>query len=267
MIKEQVTSTEAADSAWGELYEIGGYAALMALAVVLIEGLIVVIIQDVWLHSGQFGASFGDQPSTVIGWFELFQSNRLIGLLDDAILDIAVVALLGPVFLALFAALRRTNQSWMVVATPLAFAGIAAYVATNTSLSLLYVSDQYAAATTEAQKSLLLAAGQATIAVGGGGLFWSTGFILVAVAGLIVAAVMRRGKLFGIATAWVGILANGLFLVNYIASVFVSATSNVSTILVGCATILMFVWWILIARKLFQLGRNAPMVTETDPRI
>jgi len=256
VIKEQVTSTEAADSAWGKLYRIGGYAALMALAVVLIEGLIVVIIQAVWLNSGRFGVIVGGQggqPGTVIGWFNLFQNNRLIGLLDDAILDIAVVALLGPVFLALFAPLRRTNQSWMAVATPLAFAGIAAYVATNTSLSLLYLSDQYAAATAEAQRSLLLAAGQGIIAVGGGGLFWSTGFILVAVAGLIVAAVMRTGKLFGIATAWAGILANGLFLVNYIASVFVSATSNVSTILVGCATILMFIWWILIARKLFQL--------------
>jgi hypothetical protein len=88
----------------------------------------------------------------------------------------------------------------------------------------------------------------------------------VAVAGLIVAAVMRTGKLFGIATAWVGILANGLFLINYIGSVFVSATSIVSTILVGCDSIFMFIWWILIARKFFQIGRNVPTVTETDPR-
>jgi len=118
---------------------------------------------------------FWGATSTVIGWFQLFQKNRAIGVLDDAFLDIPGAALLIPLFLALFAALRRANRAWMAVATSLALAGVAAYVATNTSISLLYVSDQYWAATTDAQRSLFLAAGQATISAGGYGLLESTG--------------------------------------------------------------------------------------------
>jgi hypothetical protein len=193
----------------------------MALAVVLIEGIVILIIQVVWLNSGQFGASIGGQPSTIIGWFQLFQKNRLVGLLDYAILDIAVAALLVPLFLALFAALRQTNKTWMAVATSLALMGVATYLPTNTSFTLLFFSDQYAAATTNSQRSLLMAAGQATIAAGGNGLFGSTGFILVAVAGLFVAMVMLRGKIFGRVTPLVGTLTNGLFLTNYIGLAFV----------------------------------------------
>jgi len=119
----------------------------MALAIALIEGIVILIIQVVWLNPGHFGASTGGQPSTTIGWFQLFQNNRLVGLLDDAVLDIAVAALLVPLFLALFAALRRANRAWMAVATSLALIGIATYLPTNTSFSLLFVSDQFAAAT------------------------------------------------------------------------------------------------------------------------
>ena len=219
-------------------------------------GDIILIIQVVWLNPGQFGASSGGQPSTTIGWFHLFQNNRLVGLLDDAVLDIAVAALLVPLFLALFAALRRANKAWMAVATSLALIGIATYLPTNTSFSLILVSNQYAAATTDSQRSLLLAAGQATIAAGGNGLFQSTGFILVAVAGLIVATVMFRGKIFGRATPWVGFLTNGLFLTSYISLAFVSATSVLSTTLIVSASIVLFIWLILIARRLFQLGRG-----------
>lgn len=170
------------------------------------------------------------------------------------VLDIAVVAFLVPLFLALFAALRRANEVWVAIATSLAFVGIAAYIPTNTGFSLLYVSDQYAAASTDAQKSLFLAAGQATIAAGGNGLFESNGFILVAVAGLLVALVMFRSKIFGRATSWVGVLANGLLLLNYVGLAFVQASSAFSTDLFTSASILLFVWWILIARKLFQLA-------------
>ena len=140
----QVANAETADSSHKRFYRIGVYAALIALAIVLIEGIIIFIIQVVWLNPGQFGPSAGLQPSTVIGWFQLFQNNRLVGLLDDAVLDIAVAALLIPLFLALFAALRQANKAWMAIAMAFAFVGIATYLPTNTSFSLLFVSDQYA---------------------------------------------------------------------------------------------------------------------------
>jgi len=68
----QVTDAEAANSSCKRFYRIGGYAALMALAIALIEGIVILIIQVVWLNPGRFGATTGGQPSTTIGWFHLF---------------------------------------------------------------------------------------------------------------------------------------------------------------------------------------------------
>jgi hypothetical protein len=77
----------------------------------------------------------------------------------------------------------------------------------------------------------------------------------VVAAGLIVSAVMLRSKLFFKATAWIGILANGFFLANYLINfTLFPASSTESSTLVGIASFLMFIGWILIALKLFQLG-------------
>src|ERR1051326_5407120 len=98
-------------------------------------------------------------------------------------------ALVIPMFLALYAALRRVSPSLMAIALTLGLIGIAAYLATNTAFSLLSLSDQYAAATTDAQRSVFEASGQAMLA-----LYQGTGFIvgvfLVLVAALIISAVM-----------------------------------------------------------------------------
>jgi hypothetical protein len=47
-------------------------------------------------------------------------------------------------FLALYAALRRANKSYMAIAMTLGFVGIAVYFASNTAFSMLSLSDQYA---------------------------------------------------------------------------------------------------------------------------
>jgi len=49
----------------------------------------------------------------------------------------------------------------MTIALGLGLGGIALYFAVNPTLSMLYLSDQYAAATTDAQRSAFLAAGEA----------------------------------------------------------------------------------------------------------
>jgi hypothetical protein len=82
---------------------------------------------------------------------------------------------------------------------------------------MLSLSDQYAAATTEAQRTMLLAAGQAMLAINrfsspgahpGAGGYMS--LLLIAVAGLITSSVMLRSDVFNRATAYVGILASAI---------------------------------------------------------
>ncbi|TKJ46920.1 hypothetical protein CEE34_06480 [Candidatus Aerophobetes bacterium Ae_b3a] len=237
-----VTDAETADSQWKGLYKVGGAAALIVAVLLPIE----IIVMTAY-----------PLPSTAIGYFTLFQSNRLIGLLDLYLLEIPVYALFVPLFLALYAALRRANESYMALATTLAIIGITVFLATNNPFSMLSLSDQYAAATTDAQRSLFLAAGQAMLAntnqraVEG----FNMGFLLVSVAGLIVSAVMLRSNIFSKVTAYVGILASALSLTDYFRVAFVPAAVLLLLFLALASCLLLLIWYILIARRLFQLGR------------
>ena len=231
------------DSTCRSLYRIGGAAALIA-AVIFRRNL----GSEVTLLTGRL------PPSTVLGWFTLLQNNALLGLTFLNVFDLVDYALVGVVFLALYAALRRTNESYVTLAAFLAFLGIAIYIASNQAFALLSLSDQYAAATTDAQRSQLLAAGQAVLAISnnesyqGAGIYLS--FLLISVAGLIISTVMLQTRIFGKATARVGVMANVLGLGYYIALAFAPA---VSFLPVSASAISLVVWYVLIARRLFHL--------------
>jgi len=159
------SNVEVEDSAWKGFYRIGGIAALIATVLFLSD--IVVLI------------ALGPLPSTANDWFTLLQNNRVIGIFQLFFTDLIGMVLLIPIIFALYAALRRANGVYSALAMALAFIGIAIIFATNTNYSLIYLSNQYAAATTEIQRAQLLTAGESTIAAG----MWSTGPL---VAGFLV---------------------------------------------------------------------------------
>ena len=144
----------------------------------------------------------------------------------------------------------------MTVATPLALAGTASWWASNQSFNLLFLSEKYAAATTDAQRSQFLASAQAVNAIDQYGMFYSVGFLLAGVAGLIISIAMLRSNIFGKATAWVGIASNLATMGNYVILAFLSTASIISLILVFGGGILMFVWWILTGARLYHLGQG-----------
>ena len=102
-------------------------------------------------------------PTTVIGYFTLFQKNTLLGLLALDLMYLLSQILMGLILLALCVALRRASPFVMAFATILGFVGIVLYFASNTAFSMLSLSSQYSAATTDAQRSVLLAAGKAAL--------------------------------------------------------------------------------------------------------
>jgi hypothetical protein len=247
-----MTQPETADSAWKGLYRIGGAAILIA----------VVIFRR------NFGAEmmgfrgFGifdvpaTPPSSAIDWFTLLQNNRFVGLaLLDAV-DIVNYALVGLMFLALYGALKRTDTGAVTVATAFGLAGMAVYFASNQAFAMLSLSDQYATATSDAQRSALLAAGQALLAIHNPGAIYQglgiyVSLFLVGLAGLIASIVMLRSSIFGKTTAWMGIAANGFVLGYFITLAFAPALRALPHVISAPFRI---VWYVLIARRLFQLG-------------
>jgi len=230
----QVTDAETSDSHWKGLYKVAAAAALLIVAMIPIQAIVFVA----WPPP-----DFLPNVSTVTDWFTLFQNNWLLGLLELDLLLIADYALGGLVTLALYVALRRTSESFTAIALILGLVGIADYIASNPAFSMLSLSDQYAAATTDAQRSMFLAAGQAMLAVYQGTAFLVS-FVLLVVAPLILSVVMLRSNIFSKVTAYVGILGSAIALA-------------IGPLLSLISVVVFAIWYILIARRLFQLGQSA----------
>lgn len=244
-----VTDADNVDISYRGLYIIGGAAALIA-GLVFRRNLGVAEIGQ--LVYGQA------PPDTVVGWFTLLHDDRLLGLAMLNVFDIIDFALLGLMFLALYAALKRANKGYALVATAMGLVGIAVYFASNAALSLLSLSDQYAAAMTDAQRSALLAAGQAVLATGNPGtIFPGTGmymsFFLLAAAGLVFSLLMLRSNVFGRLTAYAGILASLCDLACCVTFAVIPASC---VVFVASAGLLLMVWHILVGYRLFRLGRS-----------
>lgn len=239
----KVISNETTGSRWKSLYKVGSAAAFIAAALLLVE----IVVFTIW-----------PQPGDAAGYFLLFQDSKLIGLLDFYLLEFFTYILFVPVFLALYAAIRRANESYMALALVLAVAGVAVFLATNNPFSMLSLSNQYAAAATEVQKELYLAAGQAILvntnqrAVEG----FNMGFFLLSTAGLIISIVMLRSKIFGKTIAYIGILTFAGSLIDYVRVIFWPSLTLFLLIIAVYSGFMLLVWLVMIARRLLQLGQR-----------
>ena len=226
------SSAETVYSRWHWLYKIGGAAALFSLALIPIQ----LIIFITW-----------PPPDTASGWFTLFQDNVLRGLLSFELLFV-VNAILGiTTTLALYIALRRANESFMAIALALGLVGTMAIIAARPVFEMLTLSQQYAAATTDAQRTMFLAAGEMMLAVFNGTAF-HVSYNLANINLLIIPVVMLQSKRFSKTTAAMGILAGSIGFGLYIPKI---------GIFISIFSVLFYaIWYILIARTLFQLGQG-----------
>ena len=231
---------ETGESAWKGLCRIGGVATLILFVYSIITMIVLIIL--------------GGQPSTAEESFTLLQNNRAVGLLRLDLLAVIVMPLYYLLFTGIYVALRRTNGAYTALATVLAFIGVTLFLATPSVFSMVYLSDQYVAATTEAQKSLFLAAGEAIIASdmwhGTGAII---GGILLQSAGVLISVVMLQSKVFSKVIAYVGILTHGLDLAHILIGFF---APGVGVILMAIAGPLYLIWFPLVGRRLFQLGQS-----------
>ncbi|MGA9396986.1 MAG: DUF4386 family protein [Anaerolineaceae bacterium] len=230
--RRQVLETKPEESHWNWLYKVAGMAALLT-AVLIVVQMIVFILRP--------------PPGTAIETFTLLQDNVLQGFLALDLLYVIDNALLIPILLALYVALRRTNEPFMLIAVAFGLVGIAALFASNPAVSMLTLGGQYAAAGTDAQRALFLAAGEAMLAVYTGTAY-HVSLILGSVALVILSIVMLQDKRFNKATAFMGILANVLALGLYV--------PKIGIYILIFSVLFLLSWYILITLNLFQLGQG-----------
>jgi hypothetical protein len=232
-------------SSWNNLCKLGGTTVLIAAVIPLAE---------VAINFLPGVARATQETVTVSDWFSLFQNHWFAGLRNLGFLNLAGAALLTPTILAIYFAIRRDHEAYGALGTTFFFVGLAVYVASSRAFPMLSLSGQYASATTDAQRSLLTAAGQAMLAEGQS----RAGVPLVEFACLVISVVMLRGKVFSKATAYAGILGNVLLIVVEIILTLKQMLPDWGMAIAIGAGLSMMTWYLLVGRRLLQLGCGKP---------
>jgi hypothetical protein len=217
---------------WHSLYLIAGAAALAVVASLPVALYVFVA----W-----------PPPTSIADWFTFLQGNKLAAVVD---LDLAMLidqVLFVPIILALYVALRRVNEPLVLLGTAGGLiGGVLVIVSREATLALPMLSDQYAAATTEVQRSILLAAGQTLLTTFNGTAF-SIGYVLIGLSGLLITGVMLRGSTFSKATACSGVAM-------YALGVIPPTIGTVGVVLSLMSLAPLVPFQILLARRFFQLA-------------
>jgi hypothetical protein len=224
-------NVETSNSDWKSLYKIGAAAALLMFVITLIQSFIFIT---------------NPPPSTAIDFFTLFQKSKILGLLDLDLLLIVINALLILIYLALYVALHEFNKPYTVIALILGLIGTTLFFTSReATFGLLSLSNSYQGASTDIQKAMLLAAGEALLAIYNGTAF-DLSYILGGVVILLFSIVMLKSVLFSKATAYVGMVMGVLMLVP-------PTVGTIGLLLSLISLIPTLIWLILIARSFLAM--------------
>ncbi|MBN2102884.1 DUF4386 family protein [bacterium] len=235
MDKQNAFSTH---SSWNHYYKLCGVTTLLMMILFLFD----VIIWSV----------FGPYPDSAEGWFNLLQQNRLLGLSLLSFPTLLGIILYYMTFLGLYNLLKKIEPAFASLALLLSFTGLTILIITNMAYPLVQLNDQYGSATSEAQKMLLITAGEIKIvtAVTGSkiGGFFAEG------AAVIFSILMFKDPVFGKTAGWLGVIGHGLDFIRIIMTL-TFLPENIGAILLMIGGLPQFIWLIIVGIKFIHLGQ------------
>lgn len=248
----QKMNSEANQDGWKGLYQLAGIATIIVVVMMLLD----------------IGLSFvgGDAPvgeMSAVDWFAYIQKDWFLGMRNLGLFNVINTTLAIPLYLAMYRLHRKSAPAFALLALALCVFSAAVYTSKNQALSLLTLSNQYAAAATEAQRSLLASAGAVLLAQAEDftpGTF--LGFFFSSTSSLVLMIVMLRGQVFRKRLALTGLAGTTLLLLFTISVTFIPDTFDLAMIVALVGGLLMLAWDILVALAMFRLAR-----TSTPDRI
>jgi signal transduction histidine kinase len=200
-------------------------------------------------------ATVGWEPTTAGGYFAMFGNNRVEAFLRLDFPTMIQLSLFPITAFGIYAALRRTHGAYAALAATLVIIGITLALANNSAFSMIRISDQYAQASSEAQRDQLWAAAEAVVATD----MWrsTAGFLagLFMQGGLaFISIVMLRSERFSKGTAIAGLVANGLDWIHVLVALFSPSLAQTLMVIAGPAYLL---WFPLLGRDLLRQGSSA----------
>lgn len=233
-------------SSWKWIYRFAGGAALLAM--------LANILDVVLGFGGSEVVTYGSKSA--MEWFAIYQDSWFRGIYTLGILNIVYMIAMLPVYLALFGAHFEKHAFGAALTVIVFVTAMSMYISNNAAIPLLVLSNKYALAGTETQRTILIAAGEAILARGED--FTAGSFIPLFLSGLAamgISFIMVRGGIFGKVNAWIGVVGfTSLSLFTFIAT-FVPALYELAFYVLGSlGGLLALSWFALVARRFFQLA-------------
>jgi hypothetical protein len=228
------TPEKDASADWRFVYRAAGIAALAVVGLMPLQ----IAVFVVW-----------PPPTTVADWFALFQQNPIVGLMNMDLALIVEYVLLAVLFLGLFGALRTVRPALAAVFLLFELLAAATYFASAVAFEMLAASGQWAAASTELERTAALGVGQGLLLTWQGTAF-SLSYILAGAAMLLAGVVMLRGGPFGKITAYAAIVGGVLGLMPASAGMVGLVASLLSLIPLA-------VWLVGTGRALLRVAARA----------
>jgi len=230
------SSTEVHAAAFCRL---GGWAAVILLIYCLLTMLILTLL--------------GAAPENAQACFEMIRRNVAAALLRLDVLTVLVMPVFCVLYAGLYIAMRRECYVLAILSCASAVMGVMLILVNASPASLVYLSDQYAAATIESRRALLVAAGEAVISND----MWhgtsaKMGGLLLQFAGVLISVAMLRTAVFSKVIGYLGVVAHGLDFLHIVIGFF---APKLAVLAIAIAGPLYLVWFPLVARRLFQLAK------------
>jgi hypothetical protein len=244
--QNRINENESTEKQWKSIYMLGCITTLLVISGSLLDIIISFIL----------GGDLSAIPKTAIDRFSQFHSNWLLGLYNLDMLNLITTILMIPTYFALYVAHRRANIAYVKLAIIIFIIGAAVFITNNSALPMLELSKNYFTSTTDAQKTLLAAAGEAMLARGAHGSPGAfLGFILSSIASILMSFGMLKGKIFSKVTAYLGILGGTLLLIYLILVTFTPDFNTMAMMVATPGGLLSMAWLIMFTIKLFKLRR------------
>jgi Domain of unknown function (DUF4386) len=231
--KAELASVTIPDPKWRDLYRIGAVASF------LIGVFIIVAIAAffIWPYKPGF--------TSVADIFATLHANQMQGIMSLDFFMVIITLITIPFYLGLFAVFQRVNASYSLLALVLGLISCVLILTVRPIAEMLSLSNQYAAATTDASRSQSVAAGEALAALFNG-TAWLLYMVLQGTANLIYSVLMIRSAIFSKFTGYFGLIITVVGLGFWLP--VVGMYVNLVTSLVS------FLWYFLIAGTFFRLG-------------
>jgi len=240
MVKTNMSTVEAArmhaDPTWKGVYKAGGLAMVM--------------IGILYLVGSTLGYYLGGTPGNSQAYLQSLAARPTLAQITYWIFGLADILFI-PAILGLYLALKEINKNAMLIATGiLGFMFVLDLGITElNTLTLVSLTQNYAAATSDAQRAVYLAAENWELATLPIATFFSW---IGPSSGFLIASIVMRNGSFGRNTARLGMIANGL---GIVCGFYFLYPVPVLAFFLTPTLILYGAWLIATGRRLYKLGR------------